>query len=202
MLRSGRPTLRNSPSCLPFSSSCTIGDRVRSGPVAPPRALEPWQKPQRATRSSWPRCTASASNCVSSGRGSLAGAAAGAGRWSAGGGGGGAWAPTLAAASKTIVAHVGYVRRIWPPGVYPPFRRIALILAYRVSRVTPRSRIDRAHLRAKSRVLSFASRPASVTVGYERGGHDEHQAGIWCAIGRGGPSFGRSRIRPGARHQS
>ena len=42
---SGRPARRNAPSCLPFSSSWTSADRVRSGPLDPPRAFEPWQKP-------------------------------------------------------------------------------------------------------------------------------------------------------------
>ena len=61
MPRSGRPTRRNSPSCLPLSSFCTSADRVRSGPLEPPRALEPWQKPHSCTWSCCPRSTAAGS---------------------------------------------------------------------------------------------------------------------------------------------
>src|SRR3989442_6308752 len=61
MLLSGRPTRRNSPSCLPFSSVWTISDRVRSGPLDPPRAFEPWQKPHCEVISCWPRSTAAGS---------------------------------------------------------------------------------------------------------------------------------------------
>ena len=83
---SGRPTLRNAPSCLPPSSLCTRSERVRSGPIWPPRAFEPWQKPHLVTSTCLPRSTAGglvlglSSSMSLGGRAAAGGVTAGLGR--------------------------------------------------------------------------------------------------------------------------
>src|SRR4051812_23874396 len=54
---SGRPVLTMEPILSPFTSSATMDERVRSGPVSPPMASRPWQNPQCATNSGSPWAT-------------------------------------------------------------------------------------------------------------------------------------------------
>ena len=50
----GLPVRTTGPILSPLTSSATTIDRVRSGPVSPPIASRPWQKPHCETKSTWP----------------------------------------------------------------------------------------------------------------------------------------------------
>src|SRR5436190_4644032 len=79
MPRSGRPVRMTGLILSPFTSSDTRTERVRSGPVVPPVASRPWQKPQYATNSGSPAVTSLAGYTTAS----CAGAGA-AGAWARG----------------------------------------------------------------------------------------------------------------------
>src|SRR3954452_9743574 len=51
---SGRPLRTIGLILSPATSSATVSERVRSGPVAPPIASRPWQKPQCVAKSDSP----------------------------------------------------------------------------------------------------------------------------------------------------
>src|SRR5262245_8942839 len=60
---STRPSRMTGISLSPPTSLPTSGELVRSGPVSPPAASRPWQKPHRDAKSVWPGC-ASRSLCA------------------------------------------------------------------------------------------------------------------------------------------
>src|SRR6266567_1275718 len=64
---SGRPLCTTGPILSPRTSSATSAERVRSGPVCPPIASRPWQKPQYVTNSGSPALMSLGAYCGAAG---------------------------------------------------------------------------------------------------------------------------------------